>query len=198
MATVTEMSRRLTLAIERARPDTIKACVTRLDRVEIRWVQRQNRLTRRPGLRACATLVSTCTAGWLYLPLAIAVIIADPRKGATVVLAAGLAVALAQAVYALGKRFVARPRPFTSDQTIESLGVPLDQYSFPSGHCMTSATVCVAIGTAFPSSIPAGFALVVLVGWARIACAHHYPTDVVAGAALGAGIGLPVALLLLW
>ena len=114
------------------------------------------------------------------------------------VFAASLAVALAQAVYAIGKRLVARPRPFATDQTVESLGVPLDQYSFPSGHCMTAAAVCVAIGTAFPLSIPAGIALVVLVGWARIACAHHYPTDVLAGAALGAGIALPVSLVLLW
>jgi undecaprenyl-diphosphatase len=198
MATVTEMNRRLTLAIERARPDAIKTYVTRLDRLEIRWVQRQNRLTRHPGLRACAILVSTSAAGWVYLLVAIAVVISDPRHGATVVFAAGVSVALAQAVYAFGKSFVARPRPFASDLTIESLGVPLDQYSFPSGHSMTAAAVCVALGTAFPLSIPAGIALLVLVGWARIACAHHYPTDVVAGAALGASVALPVSLMLLW
>jgi len=198
MATVTEMNRRLTLAIERARPDAIKTCVSRLDRLEIRWVQRQNRLMRHRGFRSCAILVSTCSAGWVYLLVAIAVVIPDPRHGARVVFAAGLAVALAQAVYALGKSFVARPRPFTSDLTIERLGVPLDQYSFPSGHCMTAAAVCVTLGTAFPRSIPAGIALLVLVGWARIACAHHYPTDVVAGAALGAAIALPMSLVLLW
>jgi undecaprenyl-diphosphatase len=63
---------------------------------------------------------------------------------------------------------------------------------------MTAAAVCMAVGMAFPLSIPAGIALVVLVAWARIACAHHYPTDVVAGAALGAAIAVPVSMWLLW
>jgi undecaprenyl-diphosphatase len=187
------MNRRLTLAIERARPDVVTTCVTRLDRVEIRWVQRQNRLTRHRSLRACALLVSTCTDGWIYLLLAFAVMIPGPRRGAVVVFAAALSVALAQAVYALGKSFIARPRPFTSDTSVQRLGVPLDEYSFPSGHCMTAAAVCVAIGTAFPFSIPFGVALLALIGWARIACAHHYPTDVFGGFALGAAIALPVA-----
>lgn len=198
MATVAEMNRRLTLAIERARPDAISTCVTRLDRLEIRWVQRQNQLTRHRWLRACAILVSTSTDGWVYLMLAFAVMTAGPRRGAIVVFAAGVSVALAHAVYALGKSFVARPRPFTSDVTVESLGVPLDQYSFPSGHCMTAAAVSVAIGTAFPFSIPLGVGLLVLIGWARIACAHHYPTDVIGGAALGAAIALPVSSALIW
>lgn len=197
MATVAEMNRRLTLAIEQARPDAINTCLTWLDRLEIRWVRRQNRLTRHRWLRACAILVSTCTDGWVYLLVAFAVMIPGPRRGAIVVFAAGVSVALAQAVYALGKSFVARPRPFTDDRTVESLGDPLDKYSFPSGHCMTAAAVCVAIGTAFPSSIPLGVVLMVLVGWARIACAHHYPTDVIGGAALGAAIALPVSSVLI-
>src|SRR5687767_9518775 len=103
MATVGEMNRRLTLAIQRARPNTINTCLTRLDGLEIRWVQRQNRLTRRRWLRACAILVSTCTDGWVYLLLAFAVMVPGPRRGAIVVFASGVSVALAQAVYALGK-----------------------------------------------------------------------------------------------
>ena len=191
------MNRRLTLAIERVRPEAIDTCFTRLDQFEIHWVQSQNRLTRHHSLRACAIIVSRCADGWVYLPIALAAVIPGLRRGAMVVFAAGVAVALAHTVYAVGKRVVARPRPYTSDLTVESLGTPLDKYSFPSGHCMTAAAVCVTIGAAFPSSTPLGILLLVFIGWARLACAHHYPSDVLCGAALGAAIALPVSSVLI-
>jgi undecaprenyl-diphosphatase len=40
-------------------------------------------------------------------------------------------------------------------------------------------------------------AMILLLGWARIAAAHHYPSDLVAGIALGMCVGVPVAVVLL-
>ena len=68
----------------------------------------------------------------------------------------------------------------------------LDKYSFPSGHTLSAA----AVGTSFALSLPPVLPLVVigwlLIAWSRIALAHHYPSDVVAGGVAGTLIGLAV------
>jgi undecaprenyl-diphosphatase len=70
---------------------------------------------------------------------------------------------------------------------------PLDEHSFPSGHCMTMAAVFVPLGLALPQLIFVLGIVAFLIGWARLAAAHHYPSDLVSGAALGAAIALPIS-----
>ncbi|CAM3043754.1 bifunctional phosphatase PAP2/diacylglycerol kinase family protein [Skermania piniformis] len=87
------------------------------------------------------------------------------------------------------KRMSNRKRP-------ELLPVPLarrskrlpSSSSFPSGHAATAAAFAAAVGLESPAI---GFALSALagaVGFSRIATGAHYPSDVIAGFALGAGI----------
>jgi undecaprenyl-diphosphatase len=197
MVSLAELNRWVALAIERTRPDAISACITRLDRAEISWVQRQNRLTRNRWLRACAIALTTSANGWIYLFLGITLLVRDVHRGAAIMVAGALSVLISHAVYAFGKAFEARPRPFARHPSVEALRPPLDLYSFPSGHCMTASAVWVAVGTGFPEFIAIGVALCVLLAWARVACAHHYPTDLVGGAALGAAIALPISQLIL-
>ncbi|MFO1124672.1 MAG: phosphatase PAP2 family protein [Methylocystis sp.] len=64
---------------------------------------------------------------------------------------------------------------------------------FPSGHAMTLTGVLAPIVIAWPATTPSAALLLLSMAWSRIATAHHYPSDVVAGAALGAGLSYPLA-----
>jgi undecaprenyl-diphosphatase len=92
---------------------------------------------------------------------------------------------------ALGlKAATGRPRPFeTIPQADPLIGATVGQ-SMPSGHAATSFAGAVALTYFLPRSAPYVFLLAVAIAFSRIYVGVHYPSDVVAGAALGAAVGL--------
>jgi undecaprenyl-diphosphatase len=111
------------------------------------------------------------------------------------VLAVGLLNALVlHSVYPVIKRVVARPRPYQRDATLVPLLPVLDSHSFPSGHAMTMSAVMVPLVLAFPGTIGLAVPAWMLVAWARMASAHHYPSDVAAGTMLGVSVSYPISL----
>ena len=88
------------------------------------------------------------------------------------------------------KNLIARSRPCWINTGVSMLvSVPTD-YSFPSGHtlhCFIAATVLMYYDRRL--GIPA-LVMAVLVGFSRLYLYVHFPTDVLAGAALGVGIGI--------
>jgi len=115
-------------------------------------------------------------------------------RGRTVALVALVNVVLLHCVYPSIKAWAGRRRPFQADANLQSLLQPLDVHSFPSGHVMTLTAALVPIVVGFPSTaFPLGV-LWLLVAWSRVACAHHYPTDVLGGAVLGSSVALPMAM----
>lgn len=88
------------------------------------------------------------------------------------------------------KNLIARPRPF---DMIEGL-IPLIErprdFSFPSGHSASSFAAAVVFWKKFPRR--GGFwmfFLAALIGISRLYVGVHYPSDVLAGIALGVGLG---------
>jgi undecaprenyl-diphosphatase len=197
VVTIMKVSRRLHVAITGTRVCALRRWTDRFDRAEIAWVERQNRFTRYKPLRVVVLLVNHCGNGWLYPILATWLVLGRRREAATVIAVAALAALVAHGVYPFVKAWVARPRPFTRTPALCVVGSPLDIYSFPSGHSMTAAAVLVVLGRAYPETIPAAIVGVGLLAWVRVACAHHYPTDLVVGAILGAAIALPISRALL-
>jgi undecaprenyl-diphosphatase len=97
---------------------------------------------------------------------------------------------LAVVLYKLVKRCAGRPRPCARIGIVRRCAEPLDEFSFPSGHTL-HAVVFSAIALAYFPVL--AFALVpftVLTAISRVALGLHYPSDVVAGAAIGAGVAL--------
>lgn len=92
------------------------------------------------------------------------------------------------------KRWIGRRRPFEIDKNLESLLRCLDEHSFPSGHVMTLTGVLVPLVLVLPETFMLSIGLVFAMGWARLAAGHHFLSDVVAGAAMGALVGGPLAL----
>lgn len=110
------------------------------------------------------------------------------RKWGLLVLAALLITTLAGEI-AL-KNIIARPRPCTLFPEMELLISRPSSYSFPSGHSASSfaaAVVLLKCRKAF--GIPA-LILAFFIAFSRLFLFVHYPTDVLAGAALGILMGL--------
>jgi len=175
----------------------LTALVRRIGRAECALVARIAAPARVGALRHCAIYLNKLGNGWLYALMTLLVLGSGNSRRWYVVLSAVLAAGCAHAVYRLLKRRVRRPRPFDADDSLTSLAPPLDQYSFPSGHCMTFAAVLVPVRLAFPSMFAPLVGTWLLIAWARLASAHHYPSDVLAGTALGVVAAWPISVLML-
>ncbi len=121
-------------------------------------------------------------AGWLALGLAGAVL--DRRRRRDWV-AATAGVAASHAVAIVVKQVVRRQRP-DHDSVRVLAGTP-SRLSFPSAHAVSSTTAAVVYSRLIGRRLEPVVVPPMVVS--RLVLGVHYPTDVVAGAALGAVIG---------
>lgn len=176
---------------------TIRAGLLWLQTIETGVVRHQARFGRRRLIQPLAIGVNWLGNGLLYPGMACVLLWFQGAQAVRVVLVACLAVGLAHSTYPWIKRWAARGRPCDAEPGLRSLLKTMDQYSFPSGHCMTVTGVAIPVTTAFPELIAQAAVLWVLVMWGRLASAHHYPSDLVAGTALGAVCAWPITSVLL-
>lgn len=104
--------------------------------------------------------------------------------------------AVSFALTALIKTLVKRPRPFIQNIHI----VPVYRaggYSFPSGHTSSGIATATALSIAYPKwyVIAPAFLWAGSVSYSRMYLGVHYPTDVGAGAILGAGSAVSMSFL---
>lgn len=93
------------------------------------------------------------------------------------------------------KNIVCRPRPFMEwTPGPELLIPPPDGWSFPSGHSCSSFAAATTIFMKDKRWGAAAFVLAGLIAFSRVFLFVHYPTDVLAGAALGVLCALVTAL----
>jgi undecaprenyl-diphosphatase len=93
-------------------------------------------------------------------------------------------------IYKWLKGRLLRERPFIRHPGITLAMPPLDRYSFPSGHTLHAVAFTWLTVERFPES---GWILIPLSGLiaaSRVVLGLHYPSDVLAGGAIGAGLAL--------
>ncbi|MGB8003623.1 MAG: phosphatase PAP2 family protein [Gaiellaceae bacterium] len=129
--------------------------------------------------------------GAIWVVCAIALGVAQ-RRGLlpTVVLAVltGLATFIADSVTFGLKDLVHRTRPFDAHPAIHPLYV-VHSSSFPAGHAATAFAGAVLLSYVAVRLAPLFFGLAALIAFSRVYDGVHYPTDVLAGAAIGAMVG---------
>lgn len=93
-------------------------------------------------------------------------------------------------VYKLIKHKTLRPRPFCVHPDIACAGKILDQFSFPSGHTMHAVSFSIIALHYFPWLAWVILPFSLMVALSRPILGLHYPSDVLAGAAIGAILAL--------
>ncbi len=120
---------------------------------------------------------------WYILMFAILVTQqADGIKPVLHMLAAGLSGTL---IYKWLKHKTHRPRPYQVRQDVFLSGKPLDHFSFPSGHTLHAVAFGLVALFYFPVLAIVLISFIVMVAMSRVILGLHYPSDVLAGAAIG-------------
>jgi undecaprenyl-diphosphatase len=163
---------------------------------EVVLMQRLFDLRRFTPLTALFLLASRLGDGPLWWVTGVVLLAVGSGPTRWAVLGASLAVALSVALFTAVKNLIGRPRPYETWCDLPCLLAPPDRFSFPSGHTMTAFAVCANYAVLVPGSELFFFPVALLIGLSRVFLGCHYPTDVLAGAALGSGIGLGTARLL--
>jgi membrane-associated phospholipid phosphatase len=126
---------------------------------------------------------------WVLCALALGVVM---RRGAlqTTVLTVMTAVATftADSISFGVKDFVHRTRPADAHTAIHPLYV-VHSSSFPAGHAATAFAGAVLLSCMAPRLSPLFLGLALAIGFSRVYVGVHYPSDVLAGGAIGALVG---------
>lgn len=153
---------------------------------------------------AFAEITDFGKSGWFLVPLGVVLAFiaartsaALPRVTRLVLLSVTVrlsflfaAIAVPSLFTSIVKRLIGRARPF-----IDLAGNPFhyqhfvwrpDYASMPSGHATTAAAAAVAIGLLWPRLRAPLWAYALLILASRVLLAAHYPSDVLAGAVVGA------------
>lgn len=81
-----------------------------------------------------------------------------------------------------------RPRPYEVRQEITLAGMPLDKFSFPSGHTLHAVIFSIIALHYYPQLVVILIPFTLLVALSRVVLGLHYPSDVLAGALIGAAL----------
>jgi len=166
----------------------LTAFMARVDAAEYGICRKLNRGASSPIPRRTFQIASRLGDGivWYVLIFALPLLYGVAAvKPAIVMALTGL---LGVALYKLLKRVFVRERPFITHTSIALAEAPLDRYSFPSGHTLHAVSFTWQASTHFPELAWVLIPLAALIAGSRVVLGLHYPTDVLAGAAIGASL----------
>ena len=134
--------------------------------------------------RVMVGITSLGNAGWIWIALtAVFLILPKYRKcGVRMAIALILDLILCNLVL---KPLAARPRPCWIDEQVKLLVAAPKDYSFPSGHSAASFAAAVSIFVMHKKEGAAALILACLIAFSRLYLFVHFPTDVLAGIAVG-------------
>src|SRR6267143_1383944 len=159
-----------------------------LDRRLLRKITGRQRPTLESGLNR---LTHSANRSLLWLVIAEILAAAGGRKGRRAALRGVLAIAITSPIVngplkSLARRNRPDPR---LDRGPSPLPIPTS-FSFPSGHAAAAFAFATGAVLEDPRLVPLLVPLAAAVAYSRVLLRVHYPFDVVAGAAIGAGAGV--------
>ena len=167
----------------------------RFDHAEHAMCLRINRSSRHAPIRRFFAVISRLGDGVFWYLLILAFALSGPQ-GAGVAAQLALTGIVGTAVYRQLKHRLVRERPFISHAGISLCAAPLDRYNFPSGHTLHAVCFTLVATAHVPGLAPILIPFTLLIAASRVVLGLHYPTDVLAGALIGAGLAR--GMLLFW
>lgn len=128
---------------------------------------------------------------WIVTALILLLFSRHRKKG--VMMAAGLVSGLIVCNFLL-KNIVARDRPCWINEQIPMLIKIPGDYSFPSGHTMSSFVSSSVLFHCSRKAGAAAFLLSFMIAFSRLYLYVHFPTDVLAGALIGIVLGVIICI----
>jgi undecaprenyl-diphosphatase len=164
----------------------LDVALERLQHWDSQLCERLNVGLRRRALLAAMRAVSWLGNGIFWYALMLALLLADARGAALPVLHMAFVGAVCTSCYKMVKRSTVRSRPYQVNPLVSAGAAVLDRFSFPSGHTLHAIAFSLVAGSYYPGLwiVLAPFTLLTAVS--RVALGLHYPSDVIAGGALGA------------
>jgi undecaprenyl-diphosphatase len=162
-----------------------------------RLMRRVNRWTPPRWMRLWMVAATRCGDGWLWYSVGLMIALLGGPMRFYAILAAFTAVGIGIGLFIQLKKVCARKRPCALEQHCWATLLPPDQFSFPSGHTITAFAMASSLSTFYPALLSGLLFCAVSIALSRILLGMHFLTDVLAGAALGAGLGWAAATLLM-
>ena len=140
------------------------------------------------GVRRFFRTVSRLGDGVFWYSLMILLLVLEGARAVIPVVHMLLAGGTCTLLYKWLKRKISRPRPFQVNPDIACMAAPLDRFSFPSGHTLHAVAFSVVVTAYYPALGWIVFPFTGLVAISRLVLGLHYPSDVLAGAAIGLAV----------
>lgn len=169
---------------------TLGVWFARVDAADYRLCRRLNHGAAFLVPRRFFQIVSRLGDGVIWYVLIIALPCVYGRAALRAAVVMVLTAMLGVVVYKVLKRAFVRERPFITHAAIEHAMPPLDRYSFPSGHTLHAVSFAIQASMHFPQLAWVLIPLALAIAASRMVLGLHYPTDVLAGALLGALLGV--------
>lgn len=163
--------------------------IQQLDEQTLRWIADT---LRDPVLdQLMVFYTSLGNSGWIFIVIGALLLFFRGTRAAGASSLAGMAAGLLVTNLTL-KPLVARPRPWVVMEGFTTLVTSNDMNSFPSGHTCAAFAFALGLCAALPQKWAKAAALIAaaLMGFSRLYVGVHFPSDVLAGAAVGVVCGL--------
>lgn len=169
--------------------DLIRSAMTRFGGFDLRLASLACQEVENRFMVALLRTVSRIGDGWLsLLTAAILLLSKGPWLAGRFAIASIVGLILQKAL----KRAFTRKRPcLLSGGPPQRVSIP-DAGSFPSGHTLHAMLSFIVIAACVPTLMPPFMVFALLTGISRVALGVHYPSDVVAGGALGGVLAMVV------
>jgi undecaprenyl-diphosphatase len=149
-----------------------------------------NRTSHNVLIRNFFKVISRLGDGIFWYSLMVLLLCIDQAHALLPVLHMVIAGLVGTLIYKWLKAKTLRPRPYNVYQQISLRSIPLDQFSFPSGHTLHAVIFTLVAIHYYPMLSLGLIPFTILIGLSRPILGLHYPSDVLVGALIGTLISL--------
>lgn len=161
------------------------AAFKRMESRELALCELCNRTCRHPIVKRTFVAVSRMGDGIFWYVLMLLLPIWYGMDALRVSMHMGFVALAGLALYKYLKSHLVRQRPYILHEGITLGTAPLDLYSFPSGHTLHAVAFSMVALSYYPQLAWVLAPFTTLVAMSRVVLGLHYPSDVLAGAAIG-------------